>query len=152
MRGVFVVLLQLRRRRQFDGEVTLAYTLLYAIARFVLEFFRGDADRGFVFGGFLSTCSSSPCFSDLSRSCRGWSAGSGLECANTTRSAGLAPVLTQFNQQLSPVRKPSPCCQKSRRRRIAEWASIRSGSVDRPAAVADVRIDVCHIMRGEAPT
>jgi len=29
--------------------------LLYAIARFGLEFFRGDADRGFVFGGLLST-------------------------------------------------------------------------------------------------
>ena len=52
---LFVVLLQLRRRRQFDGEMILAYTLLYAIARFVLEFFRGDADRGFVFGGLLST-------------------------------------------------------------------------------------------------
>lgn len=51
---LFVVLLQLRRRRQFDGEVILAYTLLYAIGRFVLEFFRGDADRGFVFGGLLS--------------------------------------------------------------------------------------------------
>jgi phosphatidylglycerol:prolipoprotein diacylglycerol transferase len=35
--------------------VILAYTLLYAIARFVLEFFRGDADRGFMFGGLLST-------------------------------------------------------------------------------------------------
>jgi phosphatidylglycerol:prolipoprotein diacylglycerol transferase len=35
--------------------VILSYTLLYAIARFILEFFRGDADRGFVFGGLLST-------------------------------------------------------------------------------------------------
>ena len=33
----------------------LAYTLAYAIARFFLEFFRGDADRRFVFGGLLST-------------------------------------------------------------------------------------------------
>ena len=38
-----------------DGDVIIAYTVLYAIARFVLEFFRGDADRGFVFGGALST-------------------------------------------------------------------------------------------------
>jgi nucleotide-binding universal stress UspA family protein len=30
VRGVFVVLLQLRRRRQFDDEVILAYTLLAA--------------------------------------------------------------------------------------------------------------------------
>jgi phosphatidylglycerol---prolipoprotein diacylglyceryl transferase len=53
--ALFVVLVRLSRRKRFDGEVILAYTLLYAIARFVLEFFRGDADRGFVFGGLLST-------------------------------------------------------------------------------------------------
>ncbi len=53
--ALFVVLVRLSRRNRFDGEVILVYTLVYAIARFVLEFFRGDADRGFVFGGLLST-------------------------------------------------------------------------------------------------
>jgi phosphatidylglycerol:prolipoprotein diacylglycerol transferase len=53
--ALFAVLVWLRRRKRFDGEIILAYTLLYAIARFVLEFFRGDADRGFLFGGLLST-------------------------------------------------------------------------------------------------
>jgi phosphatidylglycerol:prolipoprotein diacylglycerol transferase len=43
------------RRKRFDGEVILAYTLLYAMARFALELFRGDADRGFVANGLLST-------------------------------------------------------------------------------------------------
>ena len=52
---LFAGLVRIRRHKRFDGEVILAYTLLYAIARFVLEFFRGDADRGFVFGGLLST-------------------------------------------------------------------------------------------------
>ena len=52
---LFAVLVRLGRRKRFDGEVILAYTLLYATVRFVLEFFRGDADRGFVFGGLLST-------------------------------------------------------------------------------------------------
>jgi phosphatidylglycerol:prolipoprotein diacylglycerol transferase len=52
---LFGVLVWLRRRKRFDGEIILAYTLLYAIARFVLEHFRGDADRGFLFGGLLST-------------------------------------------------------------------------------------------------
>lgn len=51
---LFVVLIRLSRRKRFDGEVVLAYTTLYAIARFSLEFFRGDADRGFVIG-WLST-------------------------------------------------------------------------------------------------
>ncbi len=32
-----------------------AYLITYGIARFVIEFFRGDPDRGFVFGGALST-------------------------------------------------------------------------------------------------
>ena len=52
---LLAVLVQLSRRKRFDGEVILAYTALYAMARFVLEFFRGDADRGFVLGGLLST-------------------------------------------------------------------------------------------------
>ena len=51
---LFVFLVRLLRRKRFDGEVMLMYTLLYATARFVLEFFRGDADRGFVMG-WLST-------------------------------------------------------------------------------------------------
>jgi phosphatidylglycerol:prolipoprotein diacylglycerol transferase len=52
---LFVVLVRLSRRKRFEGEIILAYTWLYAMARFVLEFFRGDADRGFILGGSLST-------------------------------------------------------------------------------------------------
>ena len=52
---LFAVLVRLSRHKRFDGEVILAYTLLYAAARFILEFFRGDDDRGFIFGGLLST-------------------------------------------------------------------------------------------------
>jgi phosphatidylglycerol:prolipoprotein diacylglycerol transferase len=49
---VFVALLVLFRRRRFHGQVILAYAMLYAIARFVLEFWRDDP-RGEVWG--LST-------------------------------------------------------------------------------------------------
>src|SRR5580765_8470428 len=52
---LFGFLVWLERRPHRDGTIIGAYTLLYAVARFVLEFFRGDADRGFVFGGLLST-------------------------------------------------------------------------------------------------
>ena len=52
---LFVLLVWFARRRHRDGDVIALYTLLYAVGRFVLEFFRGDADRGFVFGGLLST-------------------------------------------------------------------------------------------------
>jgi phosphatidylglycerol---prolipoprotein diacylglyceryl transferase len=52
---LFALLVRLSRRKRFDGQVILTYTLGYAVARFILEFFRGDGDRGFVFGGLLST-------------------------------------------------------------------------------------------------
>ena len=53
--SLFFFLVWLVRRKRFDGEIILSYSILYAIARFLLEYFRGDADRGFVFGGLLST-------------------------------------------------------------------------------------------------
>src|SRR5438093_1103642 len=53
--GLFGLLVWLGRRRHRDGDIIAAYTLLYALARFGLEYLRGDADRGFVFGGLLST-------------------------------------------------------------------------------------------------
>jgi phosphatidylglycerol:prolipoprotein diacylglycerol transferase len=56
--GLFLFLVWFSRRKRVDGDVILAYTLLYAVARFWLETFRGDADRGFVFDGLLSTSQS----------------------------------------------------------------------------------------------
>jgi phosphatidylglycerol:prolipoprotein diacylglycerol transferase len=53
--AIFFILTTMARRKRFDGQVTLAYVLLYAIVRFVIEFYRGDAVRGSVFGGWLST-------------------------------------------------------------------------------------------------
>ena len=53
--ALFIFLWWLSKRQQFDGEIILTYAALYAVARFVLEYFRGDVDRGFVFGGALST-------------------------------------------------------------------------------------------------
>jgi len=52
---LFAVLVWFERRKRVEGDVIIAYTVLYAAARFVLEFYRGDDDRGFVFGGILST-------------------------------------------------------------------------------------------------
>jgi phosphatidylglycerol---prolipoprotein diacylglyceryl transferase len=53
--AIFVFLRLLSDRKRFDGQVTLAYVFLYALARFVIEFYRGDAARGMVLGGWLST-------------------------------------------------------------------------------------------------
>jgi len=50
----FVLLMWLLKRKKFDGQVFGAYLFLYGIARFFLEFIRGDPGRGSVFGGVLS--------------------------------------------------------------------------------------------------
>ena len=52
---ILVVLLWMAPRKRFHGQVVLSYVALYAIARFVVELFRGDASRGMVFDGLLST-------------------------------------------------------------------------------------------------
>lgn len=52
---LFVGLYWLHGRRTFPGQVIASYLVGYGLIRFFLEFFRGDADRGFVFGGALST-------------------------------------------------------------------------------------------------
>jgi len=53
--AIFLGLVWLVRRKRFYGEVILAYALLYGLARFVIEYFRGDLDRGFVLDGLFST-------------------------------------------------------------------------------------------------
>jgi phosphatidylglycerol:prolipoprotein diacylglycerol transferase len=45
----FALLLWLHRRKTFDGQIILAYGVLYGAARFIIEFFRDDP-RGDLFG------------------------------------------------------------------------------------------------------
>jgi phosphatidylglycerol:prolipoprotein diacylglycerol transferase len=52
---VFLSLLVLRQRKWFHGQVMLTYFILYPILRSILEIFRGDAERGYVIDGVLST-------------------------------------------------------------------------------------------------
>ncbi len=51
---IFLILIVLRKRQSFDGQIAFTYVFIYAVTRFVLEFYRGDP-RGFVLGGTLST-------------------------------------------------------------------------------------------------
>jgi phosphatidylglycerol:prolipoprotein diacylglycerol transferase len=53
--AILFFLVWLVRRKRFDGEIILAYSIMYAVARFFLEYLRGDMDRGFLFEGMLST-------------------------------------------------------------------------------------------------
>lgn len=52
---LFGVLVRMARHKRFDGQILIAYSILYAVGRFVIEYFRGDVDRGFLFGGLFST-------------------------------------------------------------------------------------------------
>lgn len=51
---VMCLLLYLRKRRKFYGQLFLLYLLLYASGRFLLEYFRGDVGRGFVVDDLIS--------------------------------------------------------------------------------------------------
>lgn len=52
---IFGILIWRFKHKSRDGEIFLLYIVLYAVARFSLEFLRGDQIRGFVFNGLLST-------------------------------------------------------------------------------------------------
>lgn len=51
---VLIVLIFLRSRKKFHGQLFLTYLMLYAIGRIILEYFRGDLARGFVINNYLS--------------------------------------------------------------------------------------------------
>ena len=51
----YLLLAWLFRRRLRPGAVLAVYLITYGVARFGLEFLRGDPDRGFVLGGLFST-------------------------------------------------------------------------------------------------
>jgi phosphatidylglycerol:prolipoprotein diacylglycerol transferase len=53
--SIFAILVWRYSRKSRDGEIFVLYLALYAVARFFIEFLRGDEDRGFVFHHLLST-------------------------------------------------------------------------------------------------
>jgi phosphatidylglycerol---prolipoprotein diacylglyceryl transferase len=52
--GICILLIFVKKRKQFDGQLLLLYVIIYGIGRFFTEFLRGDSDRGTVFNGLLS--------------------------------------------------------------------------------------------------
>jgi phosphatidylglycerol:prolipoprotein diacylglycerol transferase len=53
--AIFIVLVAVRRRKGFDGQIFLLYLVLYSVSRSVLETFRGDSVRGYLIPEILST-------------------------------------------------------------------------------------------------
>lgn len=51
---IMIVLLIVRERRTFYGQLFLLYIILYAIGRSILEIYRGDTKRGFVIENYVS--------------------------------------------------------------------------------------------------
>ena len=51
---ILAVILFIGRRKQFNGQLFMIYLMLYAVARSVLEVFRGDLQRGFLIDNVLS--------------------------------------------------------------------------------------------------
>ncbi len=52
---LFFILLVVRSRKWFHGQVLLTYGILYPLWRTFLELFRGDGERGYLIPGLLST-------------------------------------------------------------------------------------------------
>lgn len=52
---IFGILLWRFGKKKYDGQIFVNYLALYGLARFFIEFLRGDEDRGFVFNHLLST-------------------------------------------------------------------------------------------------
>jgi phosphatidylglycerol:prolipoprotein diacylglycerol transferase len=44
----FLILITLRKYKSFNGQLFITYLLFYSSLRFVVEFFRGDINRGFI--------------------------------------------------------------------------------------------------------
>ena len=52
--SILAIIMFAGRRKQFDGQLFMLYLMLYAIARSILEIFRGDLERGFLIDNILS--------------------------------------------------------------------------------------------------
>ena len=52
--GIFFFLSRMEKKKAFEGQIFWVFLLIYAAARFFIEFFRDDP-RGFLFEGLLST-------------------------------------------------------------------------------------------------
>jgi phosphatidylglycerol:prolipoprotein diacylglycerol transferase len=52
---LMVSLMLIKNRKQFDGQLFMLYLMAYAFGRVVIEYFRGDVERGFLIQGVLTT-------------------------------------------------------------------------------------------------
>ena len=51
---ILITVYLVQKKQKFDGQLFLIYLMMYGIGRSIVELFRGDEARGFLFGGALS--------------------------------------------------------------------------------------------------
>ncbi|PCJ64146.1 MAG: prolipoprotein diacylglyceryl transferase [Bacteroidetes bacterium] len=51
---ILVTVLFLQNKKKFDGQLFLIYLMMYGVGRSIVEMYRGDDARGFLFGGAVS--------------------------------------------------------------------------------------------------
>ncbi len=51
---ILVTVYFIQKKQQFDGQLFLIYLIMYGIGRSIVEMYRGDEARGFLFDGVLS--------------------------------------------------------------------------------------------------
>ncbi len=51
---ILITVLLVRKKQQFAGQLFLIYLIMYGVGRSIVEIYRGDEARGFLFGGALS--------------------------------------------------------------------------------------------------
>jgi phosphatidylglycerol:prolipoprotein diacylglycerol transferase len=52
---IFSILMYMRRREKFTGQLLVIYLMLYSVGRSIVEVYRGDTIRGFIIDPWLST-------------------------------------------------------------------------------------------------
>ena len=52
--SLMAFLMVILKHKKFDGQVILLYLMLYPAGRFIIEYFRGDISRGYIFNGLMS--------------------------------------------------------------------------------------------------
>ncbi len=52
--GIMAVLLFMKSRKKFDGQLFLLYLMIYPAGRIIIEIFRGDISRGYVIGEWIT--------------------------------------------------------------------------------------------------
>lgn len=99
--AILVVLIAIKQRRRFAGQVAASYLVLYGAGRFLLEYQRGDDSRGFLVEGALSNAQGISIIAVLS--------GSALYLHLRASARRSVPARTTYSRSCMRLRSRGPC-------------------------------------------